>query len=71
MQTGSGENRQDDKTVRFTAEQIERMNARFSELNLIRKSAPVDEGIFRKIGNSVKQGCKWIAGKYAAVREVF
>ena len=68
---GKWENRQDDKTVRFTAEQIERMNARFSELNLIRRSAPVNEGIFRKIGNSVKQGYKWIAGKYAAVREVF
>ena len=68
---GKWENKLDDKTVRFTAEQAEKINARFKELSLIKTSCSVDEGIFRKIGNAVEQGKEWISGKYAAVREMF
>ena len=68
---GKWVNNLDDKTVGFTAEQVEKMNIRFRELNLIKTSSRVNEGVFRKIGNAVEKGRSWISGKYAVVREMF
>ena len=68
---GEWENKLDNKTVEFSPEQIEKMNIRFKQLNLIRSRSSVKEGIFRNIKNVFNESKNWISGKYAAVREIF
>ncbi len=68
---GRWENKTDDKTVRFSQAQIEKMSIRFKELRRISKAENVDEGIFRKIENAVIKGKNWVSEKYTAVKNVF
>ncbi len=68
---GKWKNELDDKTVRFTLEQTEKISRRFRELNLIISRPPVTEGVFRKIGNALYESGSWISEKYNAVRESF